>query len=185
MNDFFGIGDPIIYMKVGVHAGEELADIIQRKQAEIDDAGFAMWGYGGNTCHPRTMVHPFASNDASNSGPIRLVMQEVKSNHFENKGRAKQFSLDKETWELVPAGINVLGSQFALCIRNLVEVDEELSLGATRVAVGPSAERVGSEYLKGQADKACLNITEGGDDRPPVPISLVADLVEPYAVFLR
>jgi len=185
MSETFGIGDPIIYMKVGVHAGEELTDIITRKQAEIADAGFAMWGYGGNTCHPRTMVRPFAADRASAAEPIRLVMQEVKSNHFAAQVRAGEFSLDGETWDTIPAGINVLGSRFALCVKNLVQVDAELSLGETEVAVGRSKGKAGNSYLKGQVDKACLEVVAGGDDRPPVPISLVADLVEPYAVILR
>jgi hypothetical protein len=36
-------------MKVGTHAQESLEDIIARKSKEIDDAGYAMWGYGGKT----------------------------------------------------------------------------------------------------------------------------------------
>ena len=36
---------------------EPLDEIIKRKTKEIEEAGFAMWGYnGGNSCHPRTMV---------------------------------------------------------------------------------------------------------------------------------
>ena len=53
-------GDGILFMKVGTHAQESLDDIIARKSKEIADAGFAMWGYGGNTCHPTSMVQPFA-----------------------------------------------------------------------------------------------------------------------------
>lgn len=185
MSDAFGIGDPIIFMKVGVHAGEELADIITRKQAEIADAGFAMWGYGGNTCHPRTMVRPFAANHTSSTGPIRLVMQEVKSNHFADQVRAGEYSIDGETWAAVPPTINVLGSRFALCVNSLEQVEAELALGGTEVAVGRNKGRSGSSYLRGQVDKACLEIVAGGDDRPPVPIDLVAELVEPYAVILR
>ena len=47
-------------MKVGTHASEELSDIIGRKRAEIEAEGMAFWGYGGGTCHPSTMVRPFA-----------------------------------------------------------------------------------------------------------------------------
>ena len=51
-------GSGLLYMKVGTHARETLEDIIRRKTKEIEDTGYAFWGYGGNTCHPRTMVQP-------------------------------------------------------------------------------------------------------------------------------
>ena len=44
-------GTGILFMKVGTHANEPLADIITRKKKEIQDAGCSFWGYGGNTCH--------------------------------------------------------------------------------------------------------------------------------------
>ena len=55
MSDIIRPGVGILFMKVGTHAQETLADIIAKDQ-EIEDTGYAMWGYGGNTCHPRTMV---------------------------------------------------------------------------------------------------------------------------------
>ena len=51
-------GAGILYMKVGTHARETLDDIIRRKTREIEEAGVAFWGYGGNTCHPENMVNP-------------------------------------------------------------------------------------------------------------------------------
>ena len=59
MNAPYRPGDGILFMKVGVHARESLEDIIERKDKEIRDAGYALWGYGGSTCHPSTMVQPF------------------------------------------------------------------------------------------------------------------------------
>ena len=52
-------GQGLLYMKVGTHAQESLEAIIARKTREIEQAGFALWGYGGSTCHPQTMVQPF------------------------------------------------------------------------------------------------------------------------------
>lgn len=52
MSDLIRPGYPVLYMKVGMHAGESLEDILERKQAEVDRVGFAMWGYGGPTCPP-------------------------------------------------------------------------------------------------------------------------------------
>ena len=62
MTDIVQPGTGLIFMKVGTHANELLSDILKRKRQEIEDAGFALWGYGGNTCHPLTMVQPFAQD---------------------------------------------------------------------------------------------------------------------------
>jgi hypothetical protein len=185
VTDLFEPGDAILYMKIGVHAGEPLSEIIKRKQQEIRDAGFAMWGYGGNTCHPRTMVQPFAGAHDRPDAPIRLVMQKMQSNHFADPVRAEEYSIDGETWQLVPDKINVKGSRFALCIKNLVEVETTLALGETKVALGNSAGRLGDAYVKGRVDKACLEVVGPVAEGAHVPINVVADLVKPYAVILR
>ena len=46
MNAPYRPGDGILFMKVGVHARESLEDIIERKDKEIRDAGYALRGYG-------------------------------------------------------------------------------------------------------------------------------------------
>lgn len=178
MTDDFG--EHVLFMKVGVHARESLEEIIARKQREIEDEGFALWGYGGNTCHP-ARVRDFAS-----AGPIRLVMQGMKSMHAAQPRRAKTYSTDGSQWRTVPRGINVLGSQFALAISNLEQVEAQLDLGATRVALGATSGRSGTAYIKGRVDKACL--VPGAldpDQSKIVDIDLVADVIEPFAVFLH
>src|SRR5215467_6180509 len=103
-------------MKVGTHAQETLADIIARKSREIEKTGYAMWGYGGNTCHPRTMVQPFAEAWAGKDAPIYLCMQEMDSRHFAEPLRATEYSVDGLEWTTIPDTINVLGSRFALMV---------------------------------------------------------------------
>ncbi len=186
MSELIRPGSGFIFMKVGMHAQEDLADIIARKRAEIDATGFAMWGYGGNTCHPRTMVQPFARDVAAAGDPILLCMQPMVSNHAADPVRAEEYSVDRVEWRPVPEEIAVLGSNYALCIRSLDEVEDEVSLEATRVARGNSQGRSGDQYIKGRVDKACLRLVEpAAGERPPVRIGLVAQVVEPYAVFLR
>lgn len=179
-------GDALLYMKVGAHAREELFQIVARKQREIDDVGYAMWGYGGNTCHPTTMVQPFIRDHLPNQRRILLVMQPMDSKHFAEPLRAKEFSCDGIAWQEVPAPINVLGSRYALCIRTLEEVEEQIALGNTRVAHGTSQGKSGSTYVRGRVDKACLEYSEArGDGSTLVDIRLAAELSDPYAVFLR
>src|SRR4051812_26167621 len=82
-------GQGILYMKVGTHAQESLEDIIARKTKEIENAGVAFWGYGGNTCHPKTMVQPFARNFVQQGGTIYLCMKEMDSHHFAEQVEAE------------------------------------------------------------------------------------------------
>lgn len=188
MSEIIKPGAGVIFMKVGTHAKEDLAAIIARKRKEIEDEGIAMWGYGGNTCHPSSMVQPFARDFAERQRPIHLVMQRMNSRHYAEQVRARQYSVDGVTWKLVPPGINVLGSRFALVIKSLREYEDTLDLSSTRVAVGRNQGRLGSRYVQGQADKACLEVVEPerfNEPRKAVPINLVAELEEPYAVFLR
>lgn len=189
MTDIIHPGAGVLFMKVGKHAHENLADIIARKTREIEQAGVGMWGYGGNTCHPSSMVQPFAESFVAQGKSIHLVMEEMDSNHFAEPLCAAEYSSDSREWKEVPAAIEVRGSRFALVIRNLRQVKLELPLDQTKVAVGNSLGRLGSRYVSGRVDKACLEVLDAPErtnELPKVrPISLVADLVKPYAVFLR
>jgi hypothetical protein len=180
----FEPGDPILFMKVGTHAREELAGILDRKRQEIEREGFAMWGYGGNTCHPRSVVQPFAR---AVHRPIILCMQPIESRHFVEPIRAEEYSIDGIHWKQIPSGINVLGSQYALCIRSLEEVCATLDLADTRVALGNRRGRVGSSYVQGRVDKACLEVIPPSSETEArtVKIQAIAEIVEPFAVLVR
>lgn len=187
MSEIIHPGAGVIFMKVGIHAQEGIAEIIARKRQEIDQAGIAMWGYGGSTCYPSSMVQPFAKSFADKGQPIHLVMQKMNSKHYAEPVRAERFSVDGTSWEKIPEAINVLGSRFALVIKDLREHEDELDLSATRVAVGRNEGRLGSRYVQGQADKACLEVIQPelvNIEPKRVKIDLVAELASPYAVFL-
>lgn len=189
MTDIIHPGAGVLFMKVGTHAQEGLAAIIARKTREIEAEGFGMWGYGGNTCHPSSMVQPFAEAFAERGEPIHLVMEEMDSKHFAEPLCAAEYSVDGRDWREIPARIEVRGSRFALMIRNLRQERLELPLDRTRVAVGNSMGRLGSRYISGRVDKACLEVldkAERTNEEPRArPIHLVAELADPYAVFLR
>lgn len=183
-------GAGVLFMKIGTHAQEDLADIIARKTKEIEATGFGMWGYGGNTCHPSTMVQPFAQTFADRNEPIHLVMEEMNSKHFAEPLCAAEYSVDGREWSEIPQAIEVRGSRYALVIKNLREAELTLPLNQTRVAVGNSSGRLGSRYIAGRVDKACLEVLDAPElvNEPEAkvrPINLVADLIAPYAVFLR
>lgn len=190
MNAIMTPGQSLIFMKIGIHAREPLETIIERKLKEIEDEGMAFWGYGGNTCHPSSMVQPFATTQAQKGKPVYLVMEKMQSNHFAEPLRSEEYSIDGRVWKPVPAGIHVLGSRYALAIKNLQQTELVLPLARTHVAQGPSLGRAGNAYVSGRIDKACLEL-DNNVNVPPAPdekvtaIGLVAELCEPYAVFLR
>lgn len=183
-------GAGILFMKVGTHAYEPLAEIIARKTKEIDSAGFAFWGYGGNTCHPQTMVQPFARSFERRGETIYLCMEEMESKHFGEPVRADEYSDDGLNWKNIPPEINVLGSRYALVIKDLRPERLELPLARTSVAIGNSQGRRGDRYVTGRVDKACLEITDTPElsetlEEPRIHIGLVAKLLPPYAVYVR
>jgi len=189
MSEIVTPGQGLIYMKVGTHAQESLEDIIVRKTKEIEEAGLAFWGYGGSTCHPQTMVQPFARRYEQTHGVIYLCMQQMDSKHAAPQIQADEFSVDGIQWEPIPKGVRVLGSRYALVIRSLRPADFDLPLERTRVAIGNSKGADGSKYISGKVDKACFEIVDAAFSstlKPrPIHIGLVADLVKPYAVHVR
>ena len=190
MTEILHPGAGFIFMKVGTHAQEELTDILARKRREIEDAGYGLWGYGGNTCHPLKSVQPFARDFVKRDGVIYLCMQPMTSKHFAIPERASESSADGVTWTPIPTGINVLGSRYALAIGDLRAEEFQLPLSRTKVAIGNSMGRRGDRYIAGRVDKGCLEVVEDSDEpedieSSTVEIGLVARLVEPYAVLLR
>jgi len=187
MADILKPGQGLLYMKVGMHAQEGLEAIIERKTREIEEAGHALWGYGGSTCHPQTMVQPFAKGYERRGSRIYLCMEPMESSHFADPLRADEFSVDGLKWEEIPEAVNVLGSRYALVIKDLRKEEFELPLENTRVALGNSLGKSGSRYISGRVDKACLEMAEKDPSVPErtVHIGLVADIVEPYAVYVR
>src|SRR5260370_26902896 len=189
MANIFKPGQGLLYMKVGTHAQESVDAIFARKTKEIEQAGYALWGYGGGTCHPQTMVQPFVRSFELRGQVIYLCMQPMESSHFAEPVPANEFSVNGIDWEPIPDAIKVLGSRYALAIRNLRKEDFELPLASTRVALGNSMGASGDRYISGRVDKACLEVSEAKGSpqatEPPVRIGLVADVVEPYAVYVR
>lgn len=189
MNDIVRPGSGLLFMKIGTHANETLAEIIARKTGEIRNTGYGMWGYGGNTCHPTSMVQPFARSFVERGRTIHLCMEEMNSNHF-GEGVADEFSANGMDWEKIPETIEVRGSKYALLIEDLHAQRFQLPLDQTRVPVGPSTGRLGSRYIQGRVDKACLEVMDApeltNEGKPrTIDIDLVATLRAPYAVFLR
>lgn len=180
-------GLSFLYMKVGLHANETLKEIIDRKREEIKQAGIAFWGYGGSSCHPLKAVQPFVKEVTAKGTTVQLLMQEITSHHFA-EGLAKEYSMDGKTYLPVPKGVNVLGSRYALVLKNLDAIDVDVSLSQTKVGIGRLAGTNGDDYIRGHVDKACLIYDPNGAPGPigrTIRLCLAAKLEPPYAVILR
>jgi hypothetical protein len=189
VTEFLSPGTGLFFMRVGTHARESLEEIVARKTCEIEKQGYTLWGYGGQTCHPITVVQPFAKERRAASMPLFLCMEEmVSERYFGEPLAASEYSEDGRSWQDIPANIEVRGSRYALRIDTLRKVDFTLALEDTRIPVGPSSGRPGSRFVRDNVDKACLVVEPGAglrDDQSHRKISLVASLLEPYAVMLR
>lgn len=185
-------GDSIIFMKVGRHAGESFEQILERKRREYERAGMTFWGYGGGTMHPIMRVQPFVRMRIEQGKQIRILMQEMNSKHPDTEVFAREFSRDGVTWEPIPEGVQVRGSKYALVLDEVQPGDLTINLGDYQVGEGPSAGKLGSDYIRGRVDKGLL-------DRAPTPapgdpstedlrlikVSYQAVLKDPFAVLLR
>lgn len=176
----------IVFMKVGFHAGEDLDHIIIRKTEEQQKCGCIFWGYGGNSCHPTTQIGPFvAAALASHQRP--LLAMKLTDSKFEGKPKfATEFSVDGTEWARLPDGAMVKGSKYALVCRNLRRVNTVLNLCEYEVAIGPSTGKNLGTHLRYRVDKACAAFIGNCLSLPhKAEITYVAEIVEPYAVFLR
>jgi hypothetical protein len=176
----------MIFMKVGLHAGEEFEQILERKRLEYKRAGKIFWGYGGGTMHPIQRVQPFARMKLEHGETIRLVMQEIVSRHPPTTVVAKEYSPDGVHWSPIPAGVEVKGSRYALILDEIQVGDLTVDLSQYRVGTGPSEGRNAVTYIKGRVDKGCLERGESADvPQTPVAVHHTATLQAPFAVLLR
>ena len=103
-------------------------------------------------------------------------------------GAERQPGALTRNWKEIPADIEVRGSRYALRIDSLRKADFTLPLEDTRIPVGPSSGRPGSRFVRDNVDKACLVVEPGAgahDEFSHRRISLVANVLEPYALMLR
>jgi hypothetical protein len=178
----------LLFMKVGLHAGETFDEILARKRREYDASGMIFWGYGGSTCHPTRCVQPFSKIAVEQGKEIYIVMEEINSKHPPTTMVANEFSEDGINWQPIPKGIEVRGSRYAVVLGELQDGDLDLDLGSYRVGAGPSLGKPAAAYIGGRVDKACITKSSEPDDdiKPQIKkIQHFAKLQSPYAVFTR
>jgi hypothetical protein len=176
--------DAMVVIKAGVHDSEGLASIIERKQREEAASGACYWGYGGTLCDPIKQVQPFAARCAESGITVAVVMPITPSPHHGEGIAASELSTDRSTWLPIPPAVRVTGSTKALVFRDLRWTTLPLDLAAYDVAAGSYAGRPLTDYLRHRIDKACARLARSPGDAQPTQV-LVAELVAPYAVYVR
>jgi hypothetical protein len=172
-----------IVMKVGFHAEEELDQILRRKQNEIADGSYCLWGYGGSACHPITQVQPFVKRTAS----LEVLFVPTTSRPKLGTLTSTSFSEDGTQWKVIPGHCHVSASKYALVLDHIELVDEVVDLSQFEIAIGPSEGRPASGYLLGRVDKACVRRSFSAAGRVAAPHRVLARarLAPPYGVLLR
>ena len=114
--------------------------------------------------------------------------EEMNSNNFAAQVRADEWSADGFGWHEIPPQINVLGHVTPCASRICTKRSLDYRFQQPALRWGIALVVVGSQYIRGRVDKACLEaIADQAESAEieSVQISLVAELVDPYAVFLR
>jgi hypothetical protein len=172
-------------MKVGVHGGERLETIVERKRREDEEHGYFLWGYGGALCHPEHQVKVLAQSARLAGSPLWLLMIPTASRHLAREDEvASRFASERGGWEPLAETQNVRASRYALVCHGLEECELRVDLGAYMVAVGPSRTTPVSSYLRGRVDKACAERAAHAGEESSVRVRLLARLVQPYAVYV-
>jgi hypothetical protein len=179
--------EKVVLMKVGFHTTETLDCIIARKREE-DSVGPFYWGYGGTVCHPVNQIQPFVRESISQSQTVYLLMSFTPSKYIASEVVSTHFSTDRQEWRTLPDYVRITGSKYALVCRNIREVDLLVNLDDYVVGIGPKIGTRASDYLRQRVDKMCAKYQPTVDKSTTskkLQIQYIAEIVEPYAVFLR
>lgn len=174
----------LIFMKIGHHANETRGEILARKAREFESSRCIFWGYAGVHCHPIKQVQVLVARVKS---PVEVLMQIVGTYVNPAIAPSTRYSVDGHQWQDLPAGVHVLGSQYALVLGRLEEVEYDVDPACYEVAEGPSKGRIGCDYIRRQVSKGCFDRTAVRAERTCTPwrISFKALLQAPYAVLVR
>ena len=173
--------EDIIVMKVGPHSDMSLEEIIESKKEEEIGNGVHYWGYSGVFCRPK-QVQEFCKNSVlSNHKPI-LVLIETKSSYSSGIGFINEYSEDNINYKRFKSPVQLQGAQFSFVAKNLRKYDH-FKLDDFIVVGGKNSGKVLSNHLIYRVNKCFGRYSEDSDDKE---ISVwIADLVEPYAVWLK
>ena len=173
--------EDIIVMKVGPHSDMSLDEIIKSKKEEEISNGVHYWGYSGVFCRPN-QVQNFCKESILNGISPKLILIETKSSYNSNIGFINEYSDDNINYKKFKSPVQLQGAQFSFVAKNIREYDN-FKLNDFVVVGGKNNGKVLREHLKFKVNKCFAKYNEDSNDEE-IKV-LVADLVEPYAVWLK
>ena len=173
--------EDIIVMKVGPHSDMSLDEIIDSKKEEEIGNGVHYWGYSGVFCRPK-QVQEFCKSSVLNNHSPKLVLIETKSSYSSSIGFINEYSEDNINFKKFKSPVQLQGAQFSFVAKNIRKYNQ-FKLDDFIVVSGKNDGKVLSNHLKFKVNK-CFAKYKGNSQDKEINV-LVADLVEPYAVWLK
>ena len=169
----------VIVMKVGPHSNMSLDEIIESKNKEEIGNGVHYWGYSGVFCRPK-QVQEFCKMPSKTTP--KLILIETKSSYNSDIGYINEYSSDNINYKKFKSPVQLQGAQFSFVAKNLRKFDK-FKLDDFIVVGGKNDGKPLSEHLVFRVNK-CLGKYSKNSNDSELNV-LIADLVEPYAVWLK
>lgn len=173
--------DDIIVMKVGPHSDMCLDEIIESKNKEEILNNVHYWGYSGVFCRPK-QAQEFCKNSVLNNHVPKLILIETKSSYSSDIGVINEYSVDNLNYEKFKNPVQLQGAQFSFVTKNLRKYDK-FKLNDFIVVGGKNDGKPLNKHLVFRVNK-CFGKYVGNGNGNELHV-LIADLTEPYAVWLK
>lgn len=173
--------EDIIVMKVGPHSNMSLEEIIASKKKEEINNKVHYWGYSGVFCRPK-QVQEFCKKSVLNKHIPKLVLIETKNSYNSSIGYINTYSEDNINYKSFKSPVQLQGAQFSFVAKNIRKYNN-FRLDDFIVVGGKNDGKVLSSHLRFKVNK-CFAKYVGKCNEKGIDV-LVADLVEPYAVWLK
>jgi hypothetical protein len=173
--------EDIIVMKVGPHSDMSLTEIIDSKNNEEILNGVHYWGYSGVFCRPK-QVQDFCKKAILNNHIPKLVLIETKSSYSSDIGFINEYSVDHLNYEKFKYPVQLQGAQYSFVAKNLRKYNN-FKLDDFVVVGGKNNGKRLSSHLVYRVNK-CFGKYNKKSNSEELNV-LIADLVEPYAVWLK
>lgn len=173
--------EDVIIMKVGPHSGMNLQEIIDSKNLEEKSNGVHYWGYSGVFCKPAP-TQKFCRESRENKHKPKLILIETKSSYDSEIGFIKEYSEDNIKYKKFKAPVQLQGAEYSFVAKDIRKV-KNFRLDDFIVVGGKNDGKPISEHLVFRVNK-CFGKYNGRSNSKEIEV-YVADLVEPYAVWLK
>ncbi len=177
----------IIIMKIGPHSNMTLNEIIESKQEEELFNGVHYWGYSGVFCQPKPTQEFCKKCSWGTNDTPSLVLIETKSPYKSSIGKINKYSSNGFQFTEFKNPVQLQGAEFSFVTKNL-RIVENFPLNIYNVVSGKNHGKPLLEHLRFRVNKSFATLSND-DSRfqgmEKTTTVLMADFVEPYAIWLR